>query len=60
MKALKSKLASDLLADPHAKEWLRLYLTNKQPDTANAHQPKHTLLRRANGMVIRAVVVPKA
>jgi hypothetical protein len=60
MKALKSKLATELLSDPQAREHLRAYLVNKvstsdQKVTLSFTVRSHTGLSR-----IEATVVPKA
>jgi hypothetical protein len=63
MKALKSKLASEILADPAASVQLRQFLLNK---SSSAATPREALtgqfeIRRGNGAVrIEATVVPKA
>jgi hypothetical protein len=65
MKALKSKLASEILADPAASVQLRQFLLNKST-SASAAMPRQALtgqfeIRRGNGAVrIEATVVPKA
>lgn len=63
MKALKSKLASELLADPAASEQLRRFLVNrevsgqrKSPSSSGAF-----VVRGKNGVVrVQATIVPKA
>jgi hypothetical protein len=61
MKALKSKLATELLSDPQAREHLRAYLVNK--GSATDHQKvthSFTVRSRAGLSRIEATVVPKA
>lgn len=62
MKALKSQLASELLADPKARDQLRQFMTSGR-DTA------HTLrqaaagdfkIHRDGGQAVRVMIVPKA
>lgn len=57
MKALKSKRASELLADPDARDQLRLYLMNKH---SGAGAPTNTIVRRSNGVQFELKLVPKA
>ena len=62
MKALKSKRASELLADPDAREQLRLYLMNKHP-AAKGEQTsaaERFVVRRSNGVQFELKLVPKA
>lgn len=66
MKALKSQLAKDVLADPRAKDQLRSYLArrtaaaNTPGEAAAGNEPLIEL--RADGRVLRLrpVTVPKA
>ena len=63
MKALKSKLASDLLADPIARAQLRRFLENKRTDLPPAREGAagRFVIRRESGVVqVAATVVPKA
>jgi hypothetical protein len=63
MKALKSKLASELLADPTASSQLRRFLMNQRPDTRADGElvADQFELRRASGVVrVKATFVPKA
>jgi hypothetical protein len=63
MKALKSKLASQLLADPVASEQLRQFLTNQStPSTARQNTVSgEFVIRGDNGLVrVQATMVPKA
>jgi len=62
MKALKSPLASKLLADPDTREQLREFLTGKR-SAYNASQQAAVetfQIRPANGEIVRAAIVPKA
>lgn len=58
MKALKSKRASELLADPDARDQLRLYLMNKHSGPNGT--PTTTIVRRSNGVQFELKLVPKA
>jgi hypothetical protein len=62
MKALKSKRASDLLADPTARDQLRLYLMNKHPAPRGeqAGSADRFVVRRSNGVQFEVKLVPKA
>jgi hypothetical protein len=63
MKALKSKLASELLADPEASVQLRQFLTSRYSGHASARQggKGQIEIRRGNKVVrFEATVVPKA
>ena len=63
MKALKSKLASQLLADPVASEQLREFLTNQSaPSTARQNTGRgEFVIRGDKGLVrVQATMVPKA
>lgn len=63
MKALKSKLASQLLADPAASAQLRDFLVSrKSSDPAQRQESSaHFVVRGANGVLnVRATFVPKA
>jgi hypothetical protein len=63
MKALKSKLASELLSDPQAREQLRTYLINKGPTgipPREAATGRFTIRSRAGSIRVDAMVVPKA
>lgn len=62
MKALQSKLAAQLLADPVAREQLRSFLANKRTDvTAERRGNGQFLIRSGKGTLsVEAVVVPKA
>lgn len=59
MKALKSKLASELLADRTAKGQLREFLMNQDIDSSR-EQPSRIEIRSASGKVFHPTVVPKA
>lgn len=63
MKALKSQLATELLADPKARDQLRRFMIAKRLDSADS--PKEsgsdgTRIQRASGGSFMAVLVPKA
>lgn len=63
MKALKSKLASQILADPTASEQLRDFLVNNKASDPMQRQGAagHFVVRGANGVLhVRASFVPKA
>lgn len=63
MKALKSQLASSLLADPDAKGQLRQYLMNKRNGKdARASARSQFTVRQSDGTLLKihATVVPKA
>lgn len=62
MKALKSQLASELLADPKARDQLRQFITRERPASlAERHDVGGAFhIRRENGQLVRAVIVPKA
>jgi hypothetical protein len=62
MKALKSQLASELLADPKARDQLRKFMTSKRPAPQAARQPAtdEFEIRRTGGQAVRATIVPKA
>jgi hypothetical protein len=63
MKALKSKLASQLLADPAASDQLRDFLVNRNMSRDQRQQaPADQFIIRSNDGVVavRATVVPKA
>lgn len=62
MKALKSQLASELLADPKARDQLRQFITRERPASpAERHGGGGAFhIRRENGQLVRAVIVPKA
>ena len=63
MKALKSKLASQLLADPAASGQLRDFLVNRNVSAERRQQAPENqfVIRSKDGVVtVRASVVPKA
>jgi hypothetical protein len=60
MKALKSKLATELLSDPQAREHLRAYLVNKGSAMDQKVTRSFTVRSRAGLSRIEATVVPKA
>jgi hypothetical protein len=61
MKALKSKRATELLADPDARDQLRLYLMNKHPAANSEHTGNERfVVRRSNGVQFEVKLVPKA
>jgi len=62
MKALKSKLASQLLADPAASGQLRDFLVNRNVSDLRQQAPADQfVIRSKDGKVtVRASVVPKA
>jgi len=62
MKALKSTLASELLADPSARDQLRRFLITQNRSRANTPVTEQAQfeIRRSSGEAVRATVVPKA
>lgn len=62
MKALKSQLASELLADPTARDQLRQFLVAKRPQSSSPAQamPEQVQIQRPGGSAVTARVVPKA
>jgi hypothetical protein len=60
MKALKSKVAKDLLGDPKARVQLREYLVGKR--TPDVQQDFKIVIHGADGKIVEVVpkVVPKA
>lgn len=62
MKALKSPLASKLLADPKARDELRRFLTTERSgfQAKNAHVADEARIRSTQGQAVRATIVPKA
>jgi len=62
MKALKSQLASELLADPQARDQLRQFMTSKRsiPQTAHHAATGEFKIRREDGQSVRVTIVPKA
>lgn len=63
MKALKSKLATQLLADPAASDQLRDFLVNRKAINPGLHQAavRQFVIRSKDGAVtVQATVVPKA
>jgi gamma-glutamyl:cysteine ligase YbdK (ATP-grasp superfamily) len=62
MKALKSQLATELLADPKARDQLRQFMTSKHPQAQAARQSVtgEFEIRRTGGQAVRATIVPKA
>lgn len=60
MKALKSKLASELLADPLAREGLRTYLTNKGAVTPDAKAGSFVAKTKKGLLRVHPMIVPKA
>jgi hypothetical protein len=63
MKALKSPLASELLADPTARDALRRFLVARRPGAVSAEQqPAGQFQIRRGGAeaTVKAVFVPKA
>lgn len=62
MKALQSKLAAQLLADPVAREQLRVFLTSRRAETTTERQRQAEpfLIKSGKGDVWVATVVPKA
>ncbi|MDQ2989638.1 MAG: hypothetical protein M3R60_11120 [Pseudomonadota bacterium] len=62
MKALKSKLASELLADPKALDQLRQFIVAKRPSGATTGQGDAAQfeIHRSGGGTVRVTFVPKA
>lgn len=62
MKALKSKLAYELLADPKALDQLRQFIVAKRPSAATTGQDGSDQfeIRRSGGGTVKATFVPKA
>lgn len=63
MKALKSQPASELFADPKARDQLRRFMVAKRLGAAaSQRQSVHdvTRIQRASGALVTAVLVPKA
>jgi len=62
MKALKSQLATELLADPKARGDLRRFIVAKRANTAASKpsQPEQFQINRSSGETVKAFVVPKA
>lgn len=62
MKALKSQLASELLADPTSRDQLRQFMTNRRGNSAMAGQATmgEFKIRREDGQSVRVSIVPKA
>ena len=63
MKALKSQLATELLADPKARDQLRRFMIAKRLDSSGAGQQADkdvTRIQRESGGSFTAVLVPKA
>jgi hypothetical protein len=63
MKALKSQLAMELLADPQARDQLRRFMIAKRLDSAPSRQEVGkdvTRIQRESGGSFTAVLVPKA
>ena len=62
MKALKSQLASELLADPKARDQLRQFMTAKHgvPQTVRQAAAGEFKIRRDSGQSVRVSIVPKA
>jgi hypothetical protein len=64
MKALQSKLAKDLLADPVSREQMRAFLVHKNAAVIPKRQhgkAEHFIVRRGDGMEsFEVTVVPKA
>lgn len=62
MKALKSELASELLADPKARDQLRQFLVAKRSQSSSPLQavPEVIHIQRPGGSAVTAKVVPKA
>lgn len=62
MKALKSPLASELLADPKARDQLRRFLVTSRPNEAAGVQADSVQfeIRRTGGGSVKAALVPKA
>jgi len=62
MKALKSQLASELLADPTSRDQLRQFMTNRRGNSPTAGQATtgEFKIRREDGQSVRVSIVPKA
>jgi O-methyltransferase involved in polyketide biosynthesis len=61
MKALKSQLATELLADPKARDQLRQFMTSKRAQPAVRQSTAEEFhIRSAGGLTVRATMVPKA
>lgn len=62
MKALKSQLASELLADPKARDQLRQFLIAKRQQSSSPAEvmPEQVQIERAGGSAVTARMVPKA
>lgn len=62
MKALKSQLASELLADPKTRDQLRAFMTRERPGPQAARQPASGAfqIRRGDGLALNVTIVPKA
>jgi hypothetical protein len=63
MKALKSQLATKLLADPQARDQLRRFMTAKHVDSSASGREAGkdvTRIQLQNGESFTVVVVPKA
>lgn len=62
MKALKSQLASELLADPGARDQLRQFMTRERVVSQNARQgaADEFKIRRNDGQSVLVTIVPKA
>lgn len=62
MKALKSPLASELLADPKARDQLRQFLVTKRPSELLTRQAVSGQfeIRRSSGATVKVSFVPKA
>ena len=62
MKALKSQLASELLADPKARDQLRQFMTSQRDIVQGARQAATGEIRiqRDHGQAVRVTIVPKA
>lgn len=58
MKALKSQLASELLADPQARDQLREFMTSKR--SGPQLRTGEFRIRRDGGQSVRVTIVPKA
>jgi hypothetical protein len=61
MKALKSQLATELLADPKARGDLRRFIVTKRGGTVTRQaEAEQFQINRSSGDTFKAVVVPKA
>ncbi|NHZ35158.1 MULTISPECIES: hypothetical protein [Massilia] len=63
MKALKSPLANELLADPKARDELRRFLVTKRSSAVSTDQPvtgQFQIRRGTSAATVKAVFVPKA